>query len=138
MSSDRRILPGFTIPLVLLIVCFTISACADVELTVDPSMNKRAEDEAIAKLRTSAEGGNASAQNQLGLLYYEGTGVPQDYRQAKQWFEEAAKQGHTGAQTNLGTLYLNGEGLRKATGWPCSGLIRRQSKEMLWLVPDLG
>ena len=110
MSRDRRILPRFTIPLVLLIVCFTISACADVELTVDPSMNKRAEDEAIAKLRTSAEGGDASAQNKLGLLYYEGTGVPQDYRQAKQSFEEAAKQGHTGAQTNLGTLYLNGEG----------------------------
>ena len=111
MSSDRRISPRFTIPLVLLIVCFTISACAAVELTVDPSMNKRAEDEATANdLRKSAEGGDASAQNQLGLLYYEGTGVPQNYQQAKQWFEEGAKQRHARAQTNLGTLYLNGEG----------------------------
>src|SRR5262245_54325953 len=138
MSSDWPEPRGFIMALVLSIMFLIISACADVEPTVDPSMSMHAEDEAIAKLRTSAEGGNASAQNQLGLLYYEGTGVPQDYRQAKQWFEEAAKQGHTGAQTNLGTLYLNGEGLRKATGWPCSGLIRRQSKEMLWLVPDLG
>src|SRR5262249_25150285 len=67
MSSDRRILPRFTIPLVLSIVCFTISTCADVEPTVDPSKVKRAEDEAtVNKLRTSAEGGDASAQNQLG------------------------------------------------------------------------
>jgi TPR repeat protein len=58
----------------------------------------------------SAEGGDASAHNKLGLLYYEGKGVPQDYRLAKQWFEEAAKQGHAGAQVNLGTLYLHGEG----------------------------
>jgi len=71
----------------------------------------RAESEATAKeLRKSAEGGDASAQNKLGLLYYEGKGVPQDYRQAKQLFEEAAKQGHAGAQTNLGTIYLHGEG----------------------------
>src|SRR5262249_25982109 len=97
MSSDRRILPRFTIRLVLLIVCFTISACAAVEPTVDTSTNQRAESEAIAnELRASAEGGDAAAQNKLGLLYYEGTGVPQNYLQANHWFEEAAKQGHTG------------------------------------------
>ena len=111
MSRDRRITLRLNIPLVLSIVCFTISACADVEPTVDPSMNMRAEDEATAnELRASAKGGDASAQNQLGLLYYEGKGVPQNYQQAKQWFEEGAKQGHAGAQTNLGTMYLHGEG----------------------------
>jgi len=97
--------------LVLSIMFLIISACADVEPTVDPSMNMRAEDKAAAnELRRSAEGGDASAQNKLGLLYYEGKGVPQNYLQAKQWFEEGAKQGHAGAQTNLGTLYLHGEG----------------------------
>src|SRR5215472_7226449 len=110
MSRGRPKPPGFIMALVFSIMFLIISACADVELTVDPSMNKHAEDEATAKLRTSAEGGDASAQNQLGLLYYEGTGVPQNYLQAKQWFEEAAKQGHAGAQTNLGTMYLHGEG----------------------------
>jgi uncharacterized protein len=111
MSSDRSISSRFNIPLVLSIVCFTISACADIEPAVDTSTKMRAEFEATAKeLRKSAEGGDASAQNKLGILYYEGKGVPQDYRQAKQWFEEAAKQGHAGAQTNLGTLYLHGEG----------------------------
>src|SRR5215510_1422578 len=111
MSSDWPVSSRFNIPLVLSIVCFTISACAKINPAVDTSANMRAEFEATAKeLRKSAEGGDASAQNKLGLLYYEGKGVPQDYRQAKQWFEEAAKQGYAGAQTNLGTLYLHGEG----------------------------
>src|SRR5262245_47784216 len=96
MSRGRPKPPGFIMALVFSIMFLIISACADVELTVDPSMNKHAEDEATAILRASAEGGDASAQNQLGLLYYEGTGVPQNYLQARQWFEEAAKQGHTG------------------------------------------
>ena len=111
MSSDRPLSSRFNIPLVLSILCLTISACADSKPAVDASTNMRAEYEAVAKqLRTSAEGGDASAQNKLGLLYYEGKGVPQDYRLAKQWFEEAAKQGHAGAQVHLGTLYLHGEG----------------------------
>ena len=111
MRSGQPISSRFTIPLVLSIVCLTMSACAGSQPAVDTSTNMRAEYEAPAKeLRKSAEGGDASAQNALGLLYYEGKGVPQDYRQAKQWFEEAAKQGHAGAQVNLGTLYLNGDG----------------------------
>jgi uncharacterized protein len=111
MHSGRPIPSRFNIPLVLSIVCLTMSACAGSQPAVDTSTNMRAEDEATAKeLRKSAEGGDASARNALGLLYYEGKGVPQDYRQAKQWFEEAAKQGHAGAQVNLGTLYLRGEG----------------------------
>ena len=110
MRRDRPTPPGFIMALVLSILFLISSACADVEPTVDTSKVKHAEYEATVKLRTSAEGGDAAAQNQLGLLYYEGKGVPQNYQQAKQWFEEAATQGHTGAQTNLGTLYLNGEG----------------------------
>lgn len=111
MSSDQHLSYKFYIPLVLSMVCFAISACAESKPVEDTSTNKRAEYEAAAKeLRKSAEGGDASARNELGLLYYEGKGVPQDYRQAKEWFEEAAKQGHAGAQVNLGTLYLQGEG----------------------------
>jgi len=111
MSSDQPISPRFNIALVLSIACLTSSACADIAPTVDTSKNNRAEYEATAKtLRKSAEEGDASAQFRLGQLYDEGTGVPQDYGQAKEWFEKAAKQGHVGAQVNLGTLYLQGEG----------------------------
>jgi len=85
MSSDQPISPRFNIALVLSIVCLTSSACADIKPAVDTSKNNRAEYKATAKeLRKSAEEGDASAQNRLGLLYDEGKGVPQDYRQAKQ------------------------------------------------------
>jgi uncharacterized protein len=110
MSSDQPISSRFYIALVLSIVCLTSSACVDVKPAVDTSEANRAEYEAIAKQRKSAEAGDASAQNQFGLLYYEGKGVPQNSRQAKEWFDKAAEQGHAGAQVNLGTLYLRGEG----------------------------
>jgi TPR repeat protein len=72
--------------------------------------NNRAKNEAAAKeLRKLAEEGNVNAQNRLGLFYKVGKGVPQNYGQAKRWFEEAAKQGHAEAQINLGTLYLQGD-----------------------------
>ena len=111
MSSDQLLSPPFNIPLILLIVCFTNSAHAGITPAVDTAKDNRAEYESSAReLRKSAEAGDASAQNALGLLYYEGKGVPQNYGQAKEWFEKAAKQGRSGAQVNLGTLYLHGEG----------------------------
>ena len=111
MSSYQPLAPRFNMALVLSILCLTSSACADITPAVDTSRNNRAEDEATAEaLRKSAEEGDASAQNRLGLLYDEGKGVPQDSRQAKEWFEMAAKQEHAGAQVNLGTLYLHGHG----------------------------
>ena len=111
MSSDRPISARFNIALVLSIVCFTGSACANLKPAVDMAKNDPTVAQAAAKeLRKSAEEGDASAQNRLGLLYDEGNGVPQDPIQSKEWFEKAAMQGHAGAQLNLGTLYLEGKG----------------------------
>ena len=62
-------------------------------------------------LHKLAEAGNMDAQNQLGLLYYDGRGVPQNFKQASVWFRKAAEQGHVGAQVNLGTLYFLGYGV---------------------------
>jgi uncharacterized protein len=108
---EAPMLLRFDIALVLSIVCLTSSSCADINPAVDTSETNHAEYEAIAKeLRKLAEEGNVTAQNGLGLLYTAGAGVPQNYGQAKKWFEEAAKQGQAEAQVNLGTLYLHGEG----------------------------
>jgi TPR repeat protein len=94
MTDDRPISPRFNIALVLSIVCLTSSACAYIEPAVDTSKNNRAEYEATAKeLRKPAEAGDASAQFRLGQLYDEGMGVPQDYRQAKEWFEKPRSRG---------------------------------------------
>ena len=51
-----------------------------------------------------AKQGYASAQNNLGLMYSKGTGVPQDYKTAVKWFTLAAKQGDASAQQQVEKL----------------------------------
>jgi TPR repeat protein len=66
---------------------------------------------ALNLYRPLADQGNADAQNNLGILYTEGLGVPQDYTEAAIWFRKAADQGNALAQNNLGILYARGQGV---------------------------
>ena len=65
----------------------------------------------IDAARARAEAGDAGAQNDLGLSYAHGEGVPQDGAEAVRWLRLAADQGHTTAQVNLGGQYLRGLGV---------------------------
>jgi len=58
-----------------------------------------------------AEAGDAEAQFDLGFMYYEGEGVPEDHAEAVRWYRLAADQGLAEAQFNLGLMYGNGEGV---------------------------
>ncbi|CAK0781996.1 conserved hypothetical protein [Gammaproteobacteria bacterium] len=58
-----------------------------------------------------ADQGNAIAQYNLGVMYYEGQGVPRDYGSAVKWFLRAANQGNSDAQRSLGVLYYEGNGV---------------------------
>ena len=60
-----------------------------------------------------AEQGVAEAQFNLGLMYYNGQGVRQDYAEAVRWYRQAAEQGNAEAQNNLGTMYAIGQGVRQ-------------------------
>ena len=60
-----------------------------------------------------AEQGVADAQYNLGLMYYNGQGVRQDYAEAVKWYRQAAEQGNAKAQYNLGAMYHNGQGVRR-------------------------
>lgn len=64
----------------------------------------------LATLQTQANQGIAEAQNGIGELYAKGKGMPQDYAQARTWYEKAAAQGHPMAQNNLAELYFAGLG----------------------------
>jgi len=68
-------------------------------------------EEAIKQARARAEQGNASAQALLGRAYYEGLGVPEDYREAKRWFDLAVAQNQPDAMFFLGMMYEYGHGL---------------------------
>jgi len=58
-----------------------------------------------------AEQGDDHAQNNLGIMYANGQGVPQDYKAAVRWYTLAAEQGLPSAQNNLGVMYNNGQGV---------------------------
>jgi methionine-S-sulfoxide reductase len=62
-------------------------------------------------LRPLAEEGNATAQFDLGGMYYHGRGVPQDYAAALTWYGKAADQGDPRAENGLGDMYLDGSGV---------------------------
>ena len=66
---------------------------------------------ALQEFQPLAEHGNAIAQFFLGLMYYNGAGVVQDYPQAAAWYRKAADLGNPDAQFNLGMMYRNGQGV---------------------------
>ena len=65
----------------------------------------------ISYFRKNADLGYAEAQFYLGLRYYEGRGIAQDYTEAVRWYRKAAEQGYEWGQRNLGYCYENGKGV---------------------------
>jgi len=61
-----------------------------------------------------AEQGHAELQHNLGVIYRNGLGVPQDNEEALRWYHLAAEQGYAPAQHNLGVLYYYGEGVAQS------------------------
>lgn len=51
------------------------------------------------------------AQHNLGVMYDNGVGVPEDDATAVRWFRQAAEKGYLKSQSNLGLMYANGEGV---------------------------
>jgi TPR repeat protein len=67
--------------------------------------------DALNLCKQAADHGNGSAQHNLGLLYFNGEGVVQDYQEAITLNRLSAAQGNGGAQTFLGMVYFNGKGV---------------------------
>jgi len=75
------------------------------------SIKAEKQSEAVAEIRVHASQGNASAEFELGLLYYEGKVVAQNDTEAALWYRKAAEQGDAKAQSNLADLYFRGKGV---------------------------
>ncbi len=60
---------------------------------------------ALPIFRSYATDGNAVAQYNLGVMYFNGHGVTQNYAEAARWYRKAADQGDAKAQYNLGLMY---------------------------------
>ena len=59
-------------------------------------------------VRKGRRRGDADAMRNLGVLYEDGHGVPQDYAKAFEWYERAATTDDANAMNSLGVLYENG------------------------------
>ena len=68
---------------------------------------------ALVQLQPLAEQGNADAQFNLGLMHFNGTGVPQEDQLALKWFRLSADQGDAFAQFALGNMYYMGRGVTR-------------------------
>ena len=60
---------------------------------------------ALAEWTPLAEQGDSDAQSNLGLMYSNGWGVPENDKTAVKWYTKAAEQGISDAQYNLGVMY---------------------------------
>ena len=63
----------------------------------------------------AAKQGAAYAQYNLGNMYDNGDGVPENDAEAVKWYRKAADQGHVSAQINLGRMYYMDEGIPENT-----------------------
>ena len=68
---------------------------------------------ALQTWRPLADAGDPAAQTNIGFLYYEGKGVPQNYEEAIKWYTMAASKGYADASFNLGVAYYAGKGVAR-------------------------
>lgn len=62
-------------------------------------------------IKKSAEQGNEIAIEEMGMKYYEGFGVEQDYAEALKWLKLAAQKGKSSAYSSIGIMYRDGQGV---------------------------
>lgn len=86
--------------------------------------------QSLRAIRMAAERGDVAAQNNLGVLYAEGEGVPQDNVLAHKWFNLAAAQGNRIAAQNRDEMASRmstgqiGEAQRLAREWSAANRAR--------------
>jgi TPR repeat protein len=76
---------------------------------------------AMANFKPLAVQGDPRAQFNVGLMYEDGRGVLQSFKDALLWYRVAAQQGNPRAQNNIGFMYCYGRGVqrdfREAMSW---------------------
>ena len=63
--------------------------------------------------KTLAEWGKTTSQCELGLMYYKGQAVEQNYKEAFKWIRVSAQKGLPAAQFYLGLMYYEGKAIAR-------------------------
>ena len=110
LSLHKRPLPKTLIAILLVGATAMTSALAD-GLTRGTGAYHRGGAGAVRELALAAARGNARARAQLGFMYENGFGVPQNYVVAADLYQSAAAQGDAFGQSRLGLSYDKGHGV---------------------------
>jgi TPR repeat protein len=94
--------------------------------------------EAYELLEKPADQGNPIAQEMLGTMYHDGSGVKQSDEQAVLWFTRSAVQGNADAQYNLGEAYREGVGVKKDINLALSWLLKAAEQGQIDAEHNLG
>jgi TPR repeat protein len=83
-------------------------------------------DKALAWYLLAAMENDSTAQNNIGILYYFGRGVPKNYLCALKWYLKVVEQNeYVNTPNHIGDLFENGYGVpldkHKALEWYCHG-----------------
>ena len=103
--------------LVVLLLFITFSATVMAQFNADDEQQRTL----FLETQQKVEQGDIESQFDLGLMYFYGRGVTQDYSKAIEWYSKAAGQGDADAQHNLSKMYSDAHGVaqdyRKAIEW---------------------
>lgn len=94
-------------------LCKVVCTCVCDATTTTTSDKLGLQRRVVELTKILAEGGHPSAQNNLGVYYAKGYGVPRDLVKTTYWYQRAAEQGDVLAQNSLGVCYLRGEGVQR-------------------------
>ena len=73
-----------------------------------PAINK-----GVQRILDKAEQGDAKAQFDIAVIYYQGLRIDQNLQEAAKWYLKSAEQGYSPAQANLSSMYLQGVGVER-------------------------
>lgn len=109
MYSITSVLSCLTLLIVLTMPSFAANFDEDIN-----SAFKSGDYAKMQKLCTAEENKhNVRAQFWLGAMYEAGTGVSQDFKEAKKWYLLAAEKGDADSQERIANMYIQGIGVPK-------------------------
>jgi TPR repeat protein len=90
-------------------------------------------------LKPRADEGDAEAQFNLGLYYFQGLGGDRNYSEAAKLFREAAEQGHIMAANNLGAMNMDGRGVPRnlPEAWYWFAIVAHRGDQAGGVLRDL-
>lgn len=104
-AKDAAVLGIIFLILGIALVCFVILTPHIAEKKKQDAANQALDNDV-----RNSQIGDATGLFEMGLRYYNGNSVEQDYKKAYDFWLKAAEKGHKVAKYNLGVMLENGEG----------------------------